>query len=196
MITEKHKAVREKMSAVVDPVKENIPADWSTEKQIIAKDAMQVLVRHYPGWKWGIEYSDEPLTGAISTLIIRLMDLHTEVVYQIRYKDIDRDRMHCVMLAGGTLLDAHGLSRTRNRHDEVHGLVKTRSGLVIPDHAAIPETNPGYQKIKEKREELAKARAHEIREGYLLKHEPKKFAEEYEQKNNLGDLNTVLEKAR
>jgi hypothetical protein len=135
---------------IVDPVKEeNFPSDWTAEKCLIAKDAMQVLLRHYKGWRWGIEFEDDPQTGGIAGLMIRILDIMTETRYFINAKDIDRDRMHCAMIAGGMLLEAHGLSRTKNRHDEVRGLKTTPAGLLVPDHAAMPENNPGYAKIKQ-----------------------------------------------
>lgn len=134
---------------IQDPLTESMPAEWSNEKKIIAKDAMRVLQQHYPKWKWGIEFNDDPATGGLDSMVVRLTDILTETAYFIRAMDIDRDRMHCVMIAGGMLLEAHGLSRSRNRHDEVRGLKTTPAGLLVPDHAAMPETNPGYAKIKQ-----------------------------------------------
>jgi hypothetical protein len=138
---------------IEDPVTQTLPSEWSAEKQIIAKDAMAVLVRSYPGYLWGIEYQDEPDTGAIAALIIRIRDIPTDIVYVVHYKDIDRDRMLCVMRAGGTLLEAHGLSRTKGRQDEVNGLKRTPSGLLVPASAAIPENNPGFDKFKKREDE-------------------------------------------
>lgn len=140
---------------IIDPVTEdNSPVDWSAEKRILAKDAMQVLLRHYSGWRWGIEFNDCPQTGGLDSMVVRILDIMTETAYYIRAQDIDRDRMHCVMIAGGMLLEAHGLSRSKNRHDEVRGLKTTPAGLLVPDHAAMPETNPGYAKIKQQNSTL------------------------------------------
>ena len=134
---------------IIDPVREdNLPIEWSAEKCVIAKDAMRTLQKHYPNWRWGIEFNDDPQTGGIDSMIIRILDVPTETVYYIRSGDIDRDRMHCVVIGGGMLLEAHGLSRSRNRHDEVRGLKTTPAGLVVPDVNAVIETNPGYAKIK------------------------------------------------
>lgn len=134
---------------IQDPLTDSMPAEWSNEKKIIAKDAMQVLHKHYPGWRWGIEFNDDPATGGLDSMIVRINDILTETAYLVHAKDIDRDRMHCVVIAGGMLLESHGLSRSRNRHDEVRGLKTTPAGLLVPDHAAMPETNPGYAKIKQ-----------------------------------------------
>lgn len=139
---------------IQDPLTESMPSEWSNEKKIIAKDAMRVLQQHYPKWKWGIEFNDDPATGGLDSMVVRLTDILTETAYFIRAIDIDRDRMHCVMVAGGMLLEAHGLSRTKNRHDEVRGLKTTPAGLLVPDHAAMPETNPGYAKIKQQNSTL------------------------------------------
>jgi len=131
----------------VDPVTESMPKDWTPEQRIIAEDAMAVLQKHYPGWLWGIEYG-ETINGVMGSIIVRLQDVPTEVVYLISPKDIDRDKMHCVVVAGGMLLEAHGLSRTKGRHDEVHGLKTTATGLIVPDFDAVPTVNPGYAQIK------------------------------------------------
>lgn len=134
---------------IIDPVTEdNMPVEWSSEKCVVAKDAMKTLQKHYPKWRWGIEFNDCPQTGGLDSMIVRILDVPTETVYYIRAQDIDRDRMHCVVIAGGMLLEAHGLSRTRNRHDEVRGLKRTPAGLIVPDPNAVIETNPGYSKIK------------------------------------------------
>lgn len=130
-----------------DPVTESMPADWTNEQKIIAKDAMAVLLRHYPGWAWQIEWGAN-VGGQLGPLIIRIGDLPTDVVYVIHPKDIDRDRMRCVVKAGGEMLEAHDLSRSRNRHDEVHGLARTPAGLIVPYADAMPMHNPGYEKIK------------------------------------------------
>lgn len=137
------------MAKTKDPVVEdNLPPEWSSEKCVIAKDAMRTLLNHYPGWKFGIEFNDDPATGGIDSMMIRFLDVPTETAYLIRAVDIDRDRMHCVVIAGGMLLEAHGLSRTRNRHDEVRGLKTTPAGLIVPDPDAVITTNPGYSRIK------------------------------------------------
>lgn len=132
-----------------DPVSEEKPVDWSSEQEIIAKDALTVLYREYKGYQWGIEFNLKP-SGAIDIMIIRLMDIPTDTVYIVRYPDIDRDRMKCVMFGGGTLLEAHGLvaGHAKRSADDVRGLAKTPSGLIVPDYAAVPEVNPGYEKIK------------------------------------------------
>jgi hypothetical protein len=131
-----------------DPVVESMPADWDSEQQKIAKDAIAILLRCYPGYAWGLEFS--PQVGlAQASLIIRLTDVPTDVVYIVNYKDMDFPDLKIIMRAGGEFLEALGLSRSRNRHDEVRGLKTTPSGLVIPAHAAMPSTNqPGYDKLK------------------------------------------------
>ncbi len=131
-----------------DPVVDSLPKEWLSEQKAIAVEAMAVLKRHYPGWAWGIEWTDIVGKEVMSALIVRITDVPTDAVYIIQHKDIDRDRLECVMRAGGQLLEALGLSRTKYRHDEVHGLARTASGLIVPDHAAVPANNPGYEKFK------------------------------------------------
>lgn len=167
---------------IEDPVTKSMPTDWSPEKQIIAKDAMAVLTRHYSGWVWGIEFQDEPATGAIAALIIRIRDIPTETVYIIHYKDIDRDRMLCVMRAGGELLEAHGLSRTKGKQDEVNGLKRTPSGLLIPNSAAYPEMNPGYEKAKKREDEHSVEFAVRQYMNNLSEHEHGSLKAEYDAK--------------
>lgn len=130
-----------------DPVVERTPEAWTSEQELIAKDALTLLVRHYPGYKWGVEFS-ENVGNQLGVMIIRMLDIPTDVVYLINPKDIDRDNMRCVMRAGGEMLEALGLRVGRAKGDDVRGLKRTPAGLIIPDHAAVPETNPGYEKIK------------------------------------------------
>ena len=130
-----------------DPVTDSMPAEWTSEQKLIAKDAMAVLLRHYPGWAWQIEFGAN-VGNQLGGMIIRMGDLPTKTIYHIHPKDIDRDRLRCVVTAGGMLLEAHGLSRTRNRHDEVHGLARTPSGLIVPYADAVPDNNPGFAEIK------------------------------------------------
>jgi len=137
----------------IDPVVDSMPKEWTSEQQVIAKDIMAVLQRHYPGWLWGLEV-DQTWDKKLNAFIIRLQDIPSETVYVLHAKDIDRDRMHCAMIAGGVLLEAHSLSRTKWKHDEVHGLKTTKSGLIIPDYAAVPDNNPGFAKIKKQFNDL------------------------------------------
>ncbi len=130
-----------------DPVIETMPPEWTNEQQIIAKEAMAILQKHYPGWLWGLQWGDN-VGDQLGPLIIRIQDIPSETVYILHPKDIDRDRMRCIITAGGMLLEAHGLSRTKYRHDEVHGLKTTQSGIIVPDFDAVPVNNPGYAKIK------------------------------------------------
>ena len=132
-----------------DNVVEKAPDDWTGEQEIIAKDALAVLVRHYPGYKWGVEWT--PNTGGgHGMLVVRLLDVPTQTVYCIQYKDIDRDNMRCCVRAGGMMLESHGLvvGSAKKSGERVKGLKRTASGLIVPDYAAVPEHNPGYATIK------------------------------------------------
>ena len=130
-----------------NPVTESVPVDWSSEREIIAKDALRVLYKHYKGFKWGIEFTETP-DRSLGMLVIRVLDIPTKIVYTIHPKDIDRDRMLCVMRGAGLLLEALGLRVGRARGDDVHGLKMTPSGLLVPHYDAMPETNPGYRETK------------------------------------------------
>lgn len=130
-----------------DPVVESMPTDWTTEQKSISKDAMATLRLHYPGWQWSLEWTEIVGDSKLSVLIIRLSDVPTDVVYLVQVADLTKEG--AVMRAGGEYLEALGLSRTKGRWDEVHGLKRTPAGLIVPAHAAVPETNPGYAKIKQ-----------------------------------------------
>jgi hypothetical protein len=137
-----------------DPVVESMPKDWDSEQQKIAKQAIVILLRHYPGYAWSLEFA--PAVGnEQASLIIRISDVPTDVVYLVNYKDMDFPDLKIIMRAGGEFLEALGLSRSKNRHDEVRGLKTTPSGLVIPAHAAMPEKNSGYAKLKATNERYA-----------------------------------------
>jgi hypothetical protein len=129
---------------------ETVPVDWTSQQESIAKDALTVLCRHYPGYKWGVEWT-ECLNSQLGVLVIRLLDMPTDAVYLINPKDIDRDRMRCAMRAGGEFLEALGLTARAARHDadKVHSLKRTPAGLIVPHYAAVPEHNPGYARFKD-----------------------------------------------
>lgn len=130
-----------------DPITETTPKDWTSEQEIIAKDALTILVRHYPRYKWGVEFTGNNATNC-GVLVIRLLDVPTDTVYLINPKDFDRDNMYCIMRAGGEMLEALGLRVGGARGDDVRSLKRTPAGLIVPDYAAVPESNPGYAKIK------------------------------------------------
>lgn len=132
-----------------DPVIEKAPDDWTNEQELIAKDALAVLVKHYPGYKWGVEWT-ATTQSSLGMLVVRLLDIPTQVVYCIQYKDIDRDNMRCCIRAGGMMLESHGLAvgGAKKSGDRVHGMKRTPAGLIVPDYAAVPESNPGYSAIK------------------------------------------------
>lgn len=130
-----------------DPVVNWTPEAWNSEQEMLAKDAAVMLQRHYPGYRWGVEFS-ENVGNQLGVMIIRLLDIPTDVCYVINPKDIDRDNMRIIMRAGGEMLEALGLRVGKAKGDDVRGLKRTPAGLIVPDHAAVPETNPGYGKIK------------------------------------------------
>jgi len=134
--------------AVNNPVTDTVPVDWTAEREIIAKDALRVLYKHYKGFKWGIEFTATH-DRSLGMLVIRILDIPTQVVYTIHPKDIDRDRMSCVMRGAGLLLESLGFKVGHARGDDVHLVRKTASGLIIPNFDAMPERNPGYEKFKE-----------------------------------------------
>jgi len=129
-------------------VTEELPKDWIAEEETLAKEALRTLYKHYPRYRWGIEFT-ETHDRSLGCLVVRLLDIPTQTVYLINPKDIDIDRMTCVMRAGGMLLEAHGLKACGARaSDDVRGLVRTPSGLIVPDPDAVPQFNPGYETIK------------------------------------------------
>ena len=137
-----------------DPVTEVAPKEWSAEKEVLAKDALAVLTKHYGNYKWGIEFNDDPQTGGIASMVIRLLDIPTDVCYNINARDIDRDRMTCVMRGGGLFLEALGLKVGYARGWDVRGAKRTAGGLIIPDFDAMPKGNPGYNKVKQQFEQI------------------------------------------
>lgn len=138
-----------------DPIVEHAPDDWTSEQELIAKDALATLVRHYPGYKWGVEWSTSG-SNSLGMLLVRLLDIPTQVVYCIQYRDIDRDNMKCCVRAGGLMLESHGLvvGGASKSGERVKGFKRTPAGLIIPDHDAVPEHNPGYASIKKASENL------------------------------------------
>ena len=134
------------MQNAKNPVVDNIPDGWLPEQQALAREAATLLIRHYPGYAWGIEWTKIVGKDTNSAMILRLTDVPTDVCYIIQLADLRNEGT--VMRAGGEFLEALGLPRTKWRHEEVRGLKRTPAGLIVPSHAAIPENNPGYEKVK------------------------------------------------
>lgn len=152
-----------------DPLVDNPSPDWNSNQELLAKDTLAVLYKYYPGYKWGIEFP--PCNdAAIGLMVIRLLDIPTDLVYTINEKDIDRASLRCVMRAGGAFLEALGLPTKGARHgaDRVRGLKRTPSGLIIPDHAAMPDTNPGHALVKKRHELFNKEHAERMEYEKLI----------------------------
>ena len=134
---------------IEDPVVERTPEKWTAEQEILAKEALRVLHREFGGYQWGVEFAAN-VGNQLGAMIIRLLDIPTDVCYVINPKDIDIDRMTIVRTAGGEFLEALGLPalHARKGADRVRGLKTTPAGLIVPDHAAVPDTNPGFDRIK------------------------------------------------
>lgn len=145
--------IKKRHTPRIDPVSETVPQDWKSEEEMLAKEALRMLHKHYKNWAWGVEFS--ACDGKeMSSMIIRLLDVPTDIVYVINYKDIDKDRMLCVMRAGGLLLEALGIKPDRAKGDAIRGMMTNAAGLLVPNHAAMPETNTGYAKVKKEFEAL------------------------------------------
>lgn len=133
-----------------DPVTEAVPANWKSIQERIAKDALGVLCKHYPGYKWGVEWPEAD-QGRLGIFIIRALDIPTQICGTIHPKHlIDDPNLKMVIRIGGLFLEALGLPTTKARAgaDRVRGLITTPNGLIVPDHAALPDNNPGYDTIK------------------------------------------------
>lgn len=165
---------------IEDPITQSMPQEWSSEKQKLARDTMVMLSRLYSGWLWAIEFADDPQTGAIAAMILRIRDLPAKEIYIINYKDIDYPELKCVMRAGGEFLEAFGLPRTKGKHERLHDLARTPSGLLIPHSAAMPSLNPGYLEAKKREDENSVAAAvRQYVEG-LSSHERGQLKAEYD----------------
>ena len=134
--------------AELEKIRKNPVVTDSSEESALALAALRVLVKHYPNYKWGVEFTPAS-EASIGTMVIRLMDIPTEVCYLINPKDLDRIEMKSVMRGGGHLLEALGFKvKGASESDDVRSKVNTVNGLIVPDPAAVPDTNPGYEKIK------------------------------------------------
>lgn len=132
-----------------DPIVERTPEQWNSEQEILAKEALRVLYRDYAGYKWGVEFSAN-VGNQLGAMIIRILDIPTDLCYVINPKDIDIDRMTIIRKAGGEFLEALGLPARHAKFgaDSVRGLKTTPAGIIIADAAAIPDNNPGFERAK------------------------------------------------
>ena len=166
--------------AIEDPITQSMPAEWSSEHKKIAKDSMLMLLKHYPGWLWAIEFQDDPKTGAIAALVLRIRDLPAKEIYIIHAKDLDYPELKCIMRAGGEFLEAFGLPRGKNQHEKIHDLARTPSGLLVPHSAAIPTNNPGYMDVKAREDRESVATAVQQYVDSLTPHERSRLKNEYD----------------
>jgi len=126
----------------------------TAEEKALAIQALTVLRKHYPGYKWGVEFT-RATDYSIGSMLINIVDIPTEVKYLINPKDLDRVEMKSVMRGGGLLLEALGLSpRGARDTDDVRSLINTPNGLILPDVDAVPDNNPGYERIKAQRNQF------------------------------------------
>ena len=121
---------------------------WENEQEALAKDALAVLTKHYFGYKWGIEFTSTSVGSGMGMMVIRLLDIPTEVVYTIKYEDINRDGMKEVMRGGGLFLEALGLKAKSANGDDFRDLKQTPRGHVVANPDAMPDNNPGREATK------------------------------------------------
>lgn len=134
--------------AKLENIRNNSLLTDSPEEQALAAQALRVLLRHYPGYKWGVEFT-RATEASIGSMLISLVDIPTEVKYLINPKDLDRIEMKSVMRGGGELLEALGfVVRGARDTDDVRSKINTPNGLIIPNVDAVPDNNPGYERIK------------------------------------------------
>jgi len=140
--------------AKLENIRNNSLLTDSPEEQALAAQALRVLLRHYPGYKWGVEFT-RATEASIGSMLISLVDIPTEVKYLINPKDLDRIEMKSVMRGGGELLEALGfVVRGARDTDDVRSKINTPNGLIIPNVDAVPDNNPGYERIKAQRNQF------------------------------------------
>ena len=140
--------------AKLENIRNNSLLTDSPEEQALAAQALRVLLRHYPGYKWGVEFT-RATEASIGSMLISLVDIPTEVKYLINPKDLDRIEMKSVMRGGGELLEALGfVVRGARDTDDVRSKINTPNGLILPNVDAVPDNNPGYERIKAQRNQF------------------------------------------
>lgn len=140
--------------AKLENIRNNSLLTDSPEEHALAAQALRVLLRHYPGYKWGVEFT-RATEASIGSMLISLVDIPTEVKYLINPKDLDRIEMKSVMRGGGELLEALGfVVRGARDTDDVRSKINTPNGLIIPNVDAVPDNNPGYERIKAQRNQF------------------------------------------
>lgn len=100
------------MSMVVD-IKE---ARLSAAAEVQAKNAADMLHKHYPGWLWGVHVDSD---GGV--MKVMLLSVSGSWGFIIKLKDLDPEYRK-VMRAGGEILERFNLSRRGRREGDISDL--------------------------------------------------------------------------
>jgi hypothetical protein len=100
------------MSMVVD-IKD---AKLSAAAEVQAKNAADMLHKHYPGWLWGVHVDD---VGGVMKVL--LLSVSGSWGFVIKLKDLDPE-YRMVMRAGGEILERFNLSRRARRLGDISNL--------------------------------------------------------------------------
>lgn len=106
---------------------------------IIAKDCMNLLCKHYPGWRWGVQPDQRGQIINILNLTMQPRPIET-FGYTIRMDDIKDDpNLREVVKAGRLMLHAFGYEGDRFDADRFAALPRDMHGNVLIRPEYIPK---------------------------------------------------------
>lgn len=115
-----------------------VPDQWEAARTVLAKIVADVLLRHYPGWRWAVGF---PKIGG--GIIIRNLDIPTDYSLFIRpgheHDSVSLFEKFIVRMAG-EMLERFNIARGRFDADKVDEIICTQSkgGILIPELTGVP----------------------------------------------------------
>lgn len=107
---------------------------------IIAKDAMNVLCKHYPGWRWGVQPYNRGQVINILNLSMQPRPAGEAFGYTIRMDDLrDDPNLRAVRKAGAELLRAFGYEGSAFNADRFAALPRDQLGNVLIRPDCLPK---------------------------------------------------------
>lgn len=121
--------------------------------KIMAKDAMAVLHKHYPGWTWAIQINQ---FGGMMNVFCA--ELHDTWAYSLRICDFEHDpTRHVFIVAGGEILERFGFKAGAIDYARLALMPRDPRGRGIPILSDLEHASAKRAKKKRKIAEAIKA---------------------------------------
>ncbi len=114
--------------------------DVSANDYVVARNIAEKLHSHYPGHAWGVTCE-----GKKGIATVRNMLLSPNWGFIIRLQEYFGDtEMHCVIKAGGEILERFRVNRGTANHERIEELPMLPNGMPMFDHEMAKTRVPSY----------------------------------------------------